>query len=198
MPTYENAVIYKLVHKNDQDNLNIYIGSTTNFRGRKCQHKSACNNENNDICYNLTVYKYIRNNGGWQEWEMVAVEIYPCDCKRELEIRERYHIESLKPTLNKQFPTRGMKEYYEDNREKYLEYFKEYRENNREKTKEYYEDNREKRLEYFKEYREVNKEKISEKVTCECGCEITKSNLSNHKKTQRHIKNMKLFQVTVE
>jgi len=185
MPTYENSVIYKLVHKNDQENLNIYIGSTTNFRGRKCQHRSVCNNQN-DEKYNLSVYQFIRDHGGWEEWQMVAVEIYPCDCKRELEIRERYHIESLKPTLNKYIPTRGLKEYYEDNREFLLK-----------KQKEYHHDNREKRLEYHKEWRENNKEEISKKVTCECGCESTKDNLSRHKKTQRHIDNMKLFQATI-
>ena len=42
---YSQICIYKLVHKEDYDNENIYIGSTTNFRKRKNQHKSSCNCE---------------------------------------------------------------------------------------------------------------------------------------------------------
>jgi len=33
VPTdYTKTIIYKLVHKEDYDNANVYIGSTTNFR----------------------------------------------------------------------------------------------------------------------------------------------------------------------
>jgi len=42
---YSKTVIYKLVHKEDYDNANLYIGSTTNFTKRKCEHKSDCMNE---------------------------------------------------------------------------------------------------------------------------------------------------------
>jgi len=41
---YNNTLIYKLRHKEDYDNANIYIGSTTNFTQRKNQHKFACIN----------------------------------------------------------------------------------------------------------------------------------------------------------
>ena len=108
MPLYENSVIYKLVHKNDQDNENIYIGSTTNFRGRKYEHRNNCLNEKIKK-HNFKIYQFIRENGGWDEWEMIAVENYPCESKRELEIRERFHIETLKAKLNKIIPTRTTK-----------------------------------------------------------------------------------------
>ena len=120
MPLYENSIIYKLVHKNDQDNENIYVGSTTNFRGRKREHKRSCNEEKKKE-YNYKVYQFIRENGGWDEWEMVAIETYPCENKREIEIRERFHIETLKPKLNKNIPTRTQKEYQQDNNDKLLE-----------------------------------------------------------------------------
>jgi hypothetical protein len=182
MPLYQNSVIYKLVHKNDQDNENIYIGSTTNFRGRKIQHKGFCYNEKN-IKYNRYLYQFIRENGGWDEWEMVAVETYPCENKRELEIRERFHIETLKSKLNKFIPTRTKKEQYEDNKEMILNKIKQYKKDNCEKIKE-----------QQKQYRQENRDKLleqkKEKITCECGCILTKSHLNGHRKSDKHKKKM--------
>jgi len=98
MPLYENSVIYKLVHKEDLDNNNIYIGSTTNFRGRKAEHKKAVVNDN-DKNYNTKKYQYIRENGGWDNWTMIQVEKYPCNDRRELEARERYWAEQYHNNL---------------------------------------------------------------------------------------------------
>ena len=84
-----------------------------------------------------------------------------------------------------------MKEYREENKDK----MKEYREQNKDKMKEYREENKEKIDEHKKEYYEENKEKISEKraekVLCECGCLISKRNVSTHKKTNKHINFLK-------
>ena len=44
--------------------------------------------------------------------------------------------------------------------------------------------------EYFKEYRENNRDFISQKITCECGCEIRRSDLARHKRSKKHIKLM--------
>jgi len=166
MPKYENGVIYKLCHCNDLENENIYIGSTTNFRSRKYQHKTSCNNEK-DKKYNRLVYQFIRNNGGWSEWKMIPIEKYPCNGKEELEIRENYHIQLLKSKLNKQIPTRTRKEYYESNKEIFAEKAKQYRQNNKkkiaEKKKESYENNKQIILEKQKQYHNVNREIILEK-----------------------------------
>jgi len=172
MPKYENSVIYKLCHCNDLENENIYIGSTTNFRSRKYAHKFNCNNENSEE-YNIPVYEYIRNNGGWSEWKMIPIEKYPCNGKEELDIRERYHIELLKSKLNKQIPTRNIKEWRVDNKEKIQEYQKQYHEANK----------------------EIQKQKLKEKVICNnCGSEITKSCLSRHKKSNK----CKNYNITIE
>ena len=197
MPLYENSVIYKLVHKNDQDNENIYVGSTTNFRGRKVKHREKYYDKNAKE-YNYKVYQFIRENGGWDEWEMVAVETYPCESKKELEIRERFHIETLKSKLNQIIPTRTHKEWREDNKEHIKEKKKKEYEDNKEHIKErslknYYakhEENKEKN----KQYRENNREKLlehhKEKVSCECGCILTKTHLNRHRKTDKHKKKM--------
>jgi hypothetical protein len=178
MPHYQNSVIYKLKRNDDYDDIDIYVGSTTNFKHRKNQHKTKCNNEK-DKGYNLPVYQFIRANGNWDNWIMTPIEQYSCNSKKELEIRERYHIDILKSKLNKTTPGRTSKERYEKNKEqileKYKEYYqenkekllskvKEYYENNKEKLKKYYENNKEKIAERDKKYREDNKEIIREKT----------------------------------
>ena len=166
MPFYQNSVIYKLCHINDLDNENIYIGSTTNFKNRKNQHKESCNNKNVKD-YHYKVYQFIRDNGGWNEWQMIPIESFPCNNKIELQIRERYHIELLKSKLNKQIPTRTHKEYRDDNKEQIQEQRKIFYENNKEiiskKMKEYLDDNKEILAEKRKIFYNNNKKIIAEK-----------------------------------
>lgn len=206
MPNFQNSIVYKLCHCNDLENKNIYIGSSTNFRRRKWEHKSRTNNERSEY-YSTFVYQFIRDNGGWNEWVMIPIEVFPCNDKDELKIRERYHIELLKSKLNKNIPTRTDKEYRDDNKERLIEYKKNWCKVNKERLIEYYEANKEQILEYQKEYRNANKEKMAEyfkkyrednqekineernkKVICDhCGCELNKSSLKIHKKTNKCI-----------
>lgn len=102
---YNNVIMYKIVC-NDINITDIYIGHTTNFTKRKAAHKSICNNSN------LYVYQFIRDNGGWNNWNMVMIEKYPCTCKLDATKRERELLEELNATLNKQIPSRTSKEYY--------------------------------------------------------------------------------------
>ena len=90
---YSKAVIYKLCC-NDVNITNIYVGSTTDFTKRKYAHKVSCNNENTKA-YQFNVYQYIRNNGGWGNWDMVMIEQYRCHNSLELHTRERYYIDTL-------------------------------------------------------------------------------------------------------
>ena len=199
VPNYNNSSIYKLVHNDDTDNTNIYIGSTTNIIQRKYNHKTNCNNTKN----NLKVYQHIRANGCFENWVMIQIEPFSCNSKKELQTRERYWIESLKPKLNCQLPTRTYNEWYNDNKEKQQEQQQKYRENNKEKisekrkdyrqnnkvkiqqcNKKYNENNKEKRQEQKRKYYNDNKEQIAEKVKCDkCGCEVRRCNLVRHKKT---------------
>lgn len=126
MVNYSNSIIYKLCCK-DTAVSDIYIGSTCNFRTRKYGHKNACCNQNGNK-YNMTVYQFIRNNGGWLNWDMVQIETYEAKDKHHLHSRERYWIEELKPILNVQIPTRTQKRYQEEyrkyNKEKRASYNK--------------------------------------------------------------------------
>ena len=143
---YSKSLIYKLVCL-DTDITDIYVGSTTSFKHRKSRHKTNCNNEKTSA-YNFNVYKFIRENGGWEAWNMILIEYYPCKTKLELDKREREIIEELKSTLNKNIPSRTIKEWREDNKEQIAVY-----------RKKYYDDNKEKAIKYQKKYYEENKEK---------------------------------------
>jgi hypothetical protein len=163
---YSKTIIYKIVC-NDLDIKEVYVGSTVNFTRRKCHHKSCCNDVNNKG-YNYKKYQFIRANGGWDNWTMYEIEKFPCNDKHEGCARERYWIENLNATLNKQIPTRTYKEWCEDNKEIIQQKNKEYCKDNRDKIKEhkkqYCEDNKERFLEIAKQYYKTNKEIILEKV----------------------------------
>lgn len=90
--------MYKLVPKDLNSNL-VYVGHTTNFRKRKSHHQQSCCNIN-DKAYNLKVYKMIRDNRGWNEWEMIEIEKFPCNDGNEAKYRERQLMEELNANLN--------------------------------------------------------------------------------------------------
>ena len=91
---YSNTIIYK-IYCNDSSVTDIYIGHTTNFIKRKYQHKTLCNNSSK-----LKIYDIIRQNGGWDNWNMVEIAKYCCKDVTEARIREQEHYELLKPSLN--------------------------------------------------------------------------------------------------
>ena len=158
---YSKGIIYKLCCKNPNIE-NIYIGSTTNLKNRKKKHKSDCHN-NNQRNYNGYKYEFIRDNGGFENWDMIMIEEYCCNSKKELETRERYWIEELKSDLNSvKRPSTTIEELKDNTKE----YNKKYREGNKDKLtikkKEYYEKNKTKILEEQKKNREDNKEHYKE------------------------------------
>ena len=177
---YAKTIIYKLVHKDDLYDENIYIGHTTDMRKRKYGHKKICNNPNN-AAYNEKKYLYIRDNGGWDEWLMIEIEKYPCNDVNEARARERVIQCEMKAKLNDNVAGRTNKEWYVDNREKLSEQHKQYRQANYDKL-----------LEQKKQYYQDNKEKILErqkiKTHCDhCGIFILKNNIPAHKKSLKCI-----------
>lgn len=167
------GLIYKIVC-NDLNVKECYVGSCQAFRARKTGHKHACCNENNEK-YNLNVYQFIRANGGWNNWSMLQIETIMFREKRELLTRERYFIETLGATLNRQIPTRTQQE----------------------SKKAYYEANKTQINEKDKAYREANRIEINEKakelVLCECGKSSTKCNISRHKISKQHKQYQKVY-----
>ena len=97
MPSYENTIIYRIQHVTNPDLL--YVGCTTNFNARRHQHKSRCTNPN-DKEHNVYKYKMIRDNGGWDMFEMKPVKQVSCKNKLEAEIEEEKVRLELKANLN--------------------------------------------------------------------------------------------------
>ena len=173
---YAKTIIYKLVHKDDLYDENIYTGHTTDMRNRRYKHKSDCYNTN-ILDYNQKKYKYIRENGGWDEWLMIEIEKYPCKDVHEAVARERVVQTEMKAKLNTLIAGRTRNEWRQDNREKILKYKKQYRQENHDTLNE-----------KAKKYSQDNRERYLEKIPCEhCGSMISRANIATHKKTQKCI-----------
>ena len=164
----------------------LYVGSTTNFANRKNQHKNTIYNENRNI-YNSKLYKTIRENGG--EWIMAPYKEYPCENNTQLLIEEERVRCELNADLNSNVCYTGLNT--ENKNEYHKEYDKKWRENNKDKVakknKKWREKNAEKWRENNKEYYKEYREKAKEKITCPCGCIISRNSLSRHKKSKKHL-----------
>ena len=75
----------------------------------------------------------------------------------------------------------GNNGYYYRNREKKLEYQKNYNREQGDKIKNYNKD-------YYQKKRQEILEKAKTKIICECGCEVQLFNMNSHKKTKKHAK----------
>jgi hypothetical protein len=166
---YSKTIIYKVID-NECPEL-VYVGSTTNFTKRQKEHKSAAMNPKN-VGYNRKLYISIRENGGWEKWEMIKLCDYPCKDKREAEQEEDRNMMEIKANLNmrRSFITSDIKKEYMklwreeikdklkeqtkqyrlENKEKILINAQIYREENEEKIRQYRYDNKEKQKEYYK------------------------------------------------
>jgi hypothetical protein len=178
---YSKTIFYRIVC-NDLNIKDCYIGQTTNFINRKRHHKNNCNNELLKRS-NFKVYKFIRENGGWDNWSMIMIEQISCEDFNEACKLERKFIEEYNATLNNNIPSRTVKEYYK-------KYYNENKDEINEKIKLYYENNKDKVKERKKQYDEKNKDKkkeyAREKITCECGIILCRDSLSKHKKRIFH------------
>jgi uncharacterized protein YfcZ (UPF0381/DUF406 family) len=180
---YTKNVIYKIQH-NDNDTL-LYVGHTTNFTKRKQLHKSECKLSQKFI------YKMIRENGGWECFTMIVIKIFPCETKMEACIEEDRIMREMKTSMN----TKRAYTTPEEKREYHKDYYQSNRELISEKEKIKYQANKEQFREKTKVYRLANRDTINEKqrekVECDCGCTTSKINLVRHKKTKKHLNNLK-------
>lgn len=159
---YSKTIIYKLVCK-DINIKELYVGHTTDFTSRKYCHKSRCNNLNSEH-YNSLLYQFIRENGNWENWEMVMIEEVSCTNAIGAAKQERLRIEELQATLNSYLPTKTLQEHREDTRI--------WRENN---------------VEHIKNYNQ----KWNKNIICECGVNCSLSHIARHKKSPFHINYIK-------
>ena len=201
-PEINDYIFYKIV--NDDLPEYIYIGSTACFSKRKRGHKTTCNNSHRPG-YNLKLYQTIRENGGWDKWQMIVIDkldqttLLNARIKEE-SLRKEYNgnLNTIKAYRTDEERKEDVTKYNKANKEAITEKVKEYRDNNKiyisEKQKEYRDNNREVLIEYHKNYRQKNKESINEKaekkarekVTCECGVILRKDSKWKHEKSLKH------------
>ena len=189
--TLKNYTMYKILPKNAALEY-CYIGHTNNFAFRKQQHKAPCIDTLHSKAH-IKLYETIRNNGGWDEWEMIELEKFNDKTKLEARIREQELIKEHNANLNmlsayitederqankkaitekfraenKEYLAEQTKKYKQEHKEVIAEQMKKYRAENKEKisqkTKEYRENNKEKHQEWQKVWQEKNKELLKEK-----------------------------------
>ena len=138
----------------------VYIGSTTSFRHRKSAHKNSCINDK-DPKYNQIKYKYIRENGGWNNWKMIEIEKYECCDKNEATAREQYWIDyygDKTTNKNRAFVDYNSVEYKEAKALYNNEWYNENKEAISLQRTDYYNENKEAKLLYQKQYYNENKE----------------------------------------
>lgn len=113
MENYQNSEIYGLFHNNSL----FYVGSTmTGIKKRFLRHTS-------DFKNGFYKHRYITVND-WDQVEVRLLEAYPCESKKDLELRERYWIEKLTPCGNDRIPCRTKQEWRIANKETIREYKK--------------------------------------------------------------------------
>jgi len=98
MVNYSNTCIYKL-YCLDNDVKDIYIGYTTNIKGRIDVHRRVCLYDTHKS-HNQKTYRIIRQYGGWDNWTYEIIERFTCNTKEEAKEKERYYIRVLNPSMN--------------------------------------------------------------------------------------------------
>ena len=174
MPNYSQSKIYKLVSSHMPDT--CYVGSTTQkwLSSRKSGHKQKYKKYLKGKNAFITNFDIIR----YDDAEIILLEECPCETIDQLKAIERKYIESM-VCVNKCIPGRTKKEYYEVNKQKYIDKAKKWEANNPEKAKL-----------CKQKWRLENKETISKKskeiVVCEhCNVSISKACLVKHQKRTR-------------
>lgn len=162
---YKNGKIYMIYPcVEGADEGDIYIGSTTTLLAKRMAGHRNSFKFHISPCTSSSI---LFDKYGVENCKIELVIDFPCDSKRELNREEGRRIREQK-CVNKLIPGRTRKEYVEDNKERI----------------------RKERVEYAKQNATRTKECRSEKVICDCGCELTKYMLPRHQKSQKHLERM--------
>jgi hypothetical protein len=178
MPNYQNGKIYCIrSHQTDK----VYLGSTCQkLCKRMATHRSKYKRFLNGNHHNVTSFDILSYDDAYIE----LIQHYPCDTKEELHKREGQYIRKLN-CVNKCVPGRTKKEYYNENKEFVKTIMKKYRDSHKQEKKEYDRKFRIKNLE------KINK-RMKAKIKCDvCNCEVSYCHMARHKKSQKHINNLK-------
>jgi hypothetical protein len=154
MTNYQNGKIYKIECVNGEKD-DMYIGSTAKqyLSQRMEKHRSSYKGWKEGKTNKTTSFNLF-DKYGVENCIIVLIENFPCNTRDELKSREAFYIKSMS-CVNRCIPLQTSREWYALNRERILEYAKEY-------GKEYYQENKEDRLKYKNAYYYSNQDKIRE------------------------------------
>lgn len=161
---YSKGKIYKIVCNITGE---CYIGSTVEtlnnrLSGHKYDYKKWLEG-NGD---NVSSFEVMKQN----DFQILLLELYPCNDITELIAREQYWIELI-PCINKNKAFRTQ----EESKTYYTQHKREWRKNNPEKYKE-----------ETKRYNDANREKYNETIHCECGGKSAYGKLKRHQRSKKH------------
>ena len=184
---YQNGKIYRLVSKHSPI---PYYGSTVQRLSKRFyEHKERFRN-NSKI--NYSSFKIIELG----DYKIELVENYPCNSRRELELREAYWIKNnlcvnkILSARSEEERTEYKKNWYVKNKQTIRAKAKKNYEANKDiinqKNKKWYEENRDDQLIKKKEKRAKNKHEYNKIIQCECGGTYMKRGKNRHLKTKKH------------
>ena len=154
----KQIIFYKFIKKNDTSFINCYVGHTSNWIKRKYSHKERCNTKNNKK-YHYKVYQIMRENGGWDNFEMIEIKREICIDSIDARKKEQELIDELDAKMNT-FRAYISEEHKEDIKKNQRDYYLKNKEIIIEKQKDYYLKQKEIIIEKQKEYNLKNKEDI--------------------------------------
>jgi hypothetical protein len=158
---YQHGKIYIIESKQTNK---VYIGSTTQpLSKRLIAHKRDYNNYIDGKYHYVTSFDIVK----YEDAYIKLLKEYPCDCRAKLHKKESKYIRKyLKKgrCVNKRIEGRTSKQYRLDN----IEHVKK------------------RKAKYYLKNKEKIKEKEREIIKCECGIEVKRGGISQHKKSNKH------------
>ena len=94
MPNFANCCFYKIISK-DVNITELFVDYTTDY-----EKTSKCYREKFET---KNFYEFIRENGDWNNFEIIKIEDFPCSSARDASKRKRYWIKELNAEINKMY-----------------------------------------------------------------------------------------------
>lgn len=102
---FSKSVIYCITPKDDKETI-LYVGSSTDYKKREIKHKKNIYDKTH---YNCILYKYIKERGGFKNFEFNVLEEFEAQNKYDLLKRERFYFNKHQPILNSVIPYNSKK-----------------------------------------------------------------------------------------
>jgi len=150
---FTNSVIYHI--RDIESKEVVYVGSTTKFLQRKSKHKYDYNHEERKQ-FTYPIYCHIRDNGGFNCFEVIPIKSLKLENKTQLLIAEQEEMDKHQNLANRQKAHTTIEERNEHHKK------------------------------YDKLYYLEHKEIIKENIKCPiCNSIVTRGNLKRHQRTKK-------------